>query len=117
MAGKECDAIYSGLGQLDEKGVLGPITESCISRANKTFISRAATDTDPFIVKMIFAGKEVPHWYYRSNEWIDQPFYSLGRYLLPYVGPVEEGDPYLYGEGTYIIERSATEFVRSLLSD
>src|ERR1035437_9921666 len=86
----------NNIGQLRENGTLGPIEESCISRAERTFRLRSKTDTNPVIVQMTRGGNPIDHWYYRSDEWIDQPFFALGKFQ-PYVGPANRAQRFMYG--------------------
>lgn len=84
------------MGQIDERGQMGPLTEVCINRAHKTYLARASEDTNPQIVKMVLRGKPVDHWYYRSDEWIDQPYFALPILLQAYVGPANRAMRALY---------------------
>jgi hypothetical protein len=98
--------------QLDRSGNLGPLIETCITHARKTFLTRFSQDTDPTIVQMILYGTEISHWYYRSKEWIDQPYFIPQQILPPYCGPADIADPNLYGEGTFIVDDMSTRFIR-----
>ena len=57
---------------------------------------------------MILHGKLVPHWYYRSNEWIDQPYFNPSVFLQPYIGPPEKALSILYGRNTFRVDEEAT---------
>lgn len=101
----------SKVGQLKEDGSLGPLEEACILRAGKTFRNRFKTDTNPSIVRMVVGGKPINHWYYRSDQWIDQPYFSVDPSLplQSYVGPTNMAPRFSYKEGTYIIDNEAME--------
>jgi hypothetical protein len=89
-------------GQLREDGTLGPIEEVCILRAEKIFKIRSKLDTNPHIVQMVSREKPIEHWYYRSDQWIDQPYFALGI-MKPYIGPANRAPRFMYGEGKFII--------------
>jgi hypothetical protein len=95
--------------QLNDQGNLEPLTESCITHANRIYKERYKKDTDPVIAQMILYGELVPHWYYRSMEWIDQPLYDLSKLLAPYRGPAQDVNPGQYGEGTYKVDEISTQ--------
>lgn len=105
------------VAQLDDDGKLGPITEPCIIRAERTFFARAVTDTNPTIVQMKLRGSLLDHWYYRSKEWIDQPYFAAAIFLQPYVGPTTRAMRTLYGEETFIVDEQATEDAKFLLEN
>lgn len=90
--------------QLDEQGSLGPIRDICVVAAQRTYLKRKNTDKVPEIVQMILRGELIPHWYYRSGEWIDQPYFFPLAFITPYRGPIESAIPLLYGIGTYIVD-------------
>lgn len=96
--------------QIDRSGKLGPMMDICEVAAQNTMKERWGKDTDPSIVQMILRKQLVPHWYYRSNEWIAQPYYLPKYFLQPYVGPSKDAPPHLYGEGTYILDKEATKY-------
>lgn len=58
--------------------------EVCFEQATADFICHAETDTNPQIVKM----RNVPHWFYQSDERTIQPYRFKGIFE-PYVGPTE----------------------------
>jgi hypothetical protein len=89
-------------------GKMGPVKEPCTTHAMNAFKSRSGTDTNPKIVQMVLYGQPVPHYYYRSDEFIDQPFFHETQFLEPYVGPTNEANPILYGDGTYIENETMT---------
>lgn len=89
--------------QMNEEGHLGPIVDGCIVAAERTFFRRKGQDTNPQIVQMILRGIPVDHFYYRSEELIDQPYYLPSEFVPPYRGPAEDADPFMYGEGTYTV--------------
>ena len=106
------------IGQIDLQGRMGPILEACILRAERTFLNRAPADTNPAIVRMVLRGVLIDHWYYRSCEWIEQPYFAAGILLQPYVGSAKLARPKsLYGAGTYITDIEATEDARFLLEN
>ncbi len=94
--------------QMDEKGKLGPLRDVCIVVAERTFIARFGQDTEPTIAQMIVRGEPVPHWYYRSKEWVDQPYFIPRELIQPYRGPAKSAYPWLYGEGTFRVDESET---------
>ncbi len=71
---------------------------------------RWKTDTNPCIVQMILYRELVPHWYYRSDQWVAQPYFIPQYFLQPYVGPSENAPANMYGKGTYVIDKDATNF-------
>ena len=83
----------------------------CVQHAKKTYLQRRGKDTHPMIVQMIHLGKPIPHWYYRSDQWIDQPYYKPSEFLQPYVGPIEFANPGSYGKGTYVPDKEITDFI------
>ncbi len=97
------------IGQLREDGSLGPMREACILRAERTFKLRWKTDTNPVIAQMILRGEQIPHWYYRSDQWIDQPYFAISNGMQPYVGPADKAPKFMYGAGTFVIDEESTE--------
>jgi len=65
------------------------------------------------IVQMIHHDEPVNHHYYRSDQWIDQPYKKSPNYAPPYVGPADKAEPSHYGEGAYIVEKELTDIVSS----
>lgn len=98
-------------------GELKAPDELCLGVARRTFAERSETDTNPVIVQMVLQGRPIPHWYYRSDEWVDQPYYKPSEFVQPYVGPVNEAMAFLYGEGTYVVDEEMTSLCRSGLLD
>lgn len=92
-------------------GELGPVKEICLDHAEKTYNKRKKIDTNPVIVQMIYCGKLIDHWYYRSDQWIDQPYFKESIFLQPYVGPVSETNQGIYKNGKYFIDKELTEIV------
>ncbi|PIN79524.1 hypothetical protein COV16_03755 [Candidatus Woesearchaeota archaeon CG10_big_fil_rev_8_21_14_0_10_34_8] len=92
--------------------------ESCINHAYRTYAKRADQDTNPVIARMLVDGKPVDHWYYRSDEWIDQP-YELSMIGFPaYVGPADNRKiKFIYGEGNFIVETKYTEDIALAVED
>ena len=87
-----------------------PPSEICLTAAGRVFRERQIEDdTNPKIVQMILNGKLIEHWYYRSDQWIEQPYLKMSEFLQPYIGPVDGAMPFLYGNGTYVIDEDATE--------
>ena len=106
------------VGQLDDRGKLGPVTEACIVRAERTYLARAVNDTNPSIVQMKLRGRELlDHWYYRSDQWVDQPYLATSIFLQPYVGSASRAMRTLYGDGTYLIDEEATQDAKFLLEN
>lgn len=96
--------------QIDENGKLGPIKDICETAAQRTMKDRWGKDTHPSIVQMVIDNKRIPHWYYRSDQWISQPYDISSYHLLPYIGSVEKAPAEMYGVGTYAIDDRATNF-------
>ncbi len=93
-------------------GKLSDVEEICVVHAARTFRARKSMDTNPQIVRMREGGGQpFAHWYYKSNEWIDQPYVILDRFIEPYTGPVDRANPLLYGEGTFIPDIEITNFL------
>lgn len=81
------------------------------SSCKKIYNERNALDTHPVIVQMRHLGRLIDHWYYRSDQWVDQPYFKPSEFLQPYVGPVELANPGLYGKGTYIVDKELTDLI------
>lgn len=90
--------------QMNDEGKLGPLRDICVVAAQKVFLARYETDTNPTIVQMILRGELVDHWYYRSEEFIDQPYFLPAHFLQPYRGPANVANPGLYGPETYVVD-------------
>jgi hypothetical protein len=100
---------YPGIKQL-VNGKLAEVQEVCIKHAVKTFNERHQQDTNPRIVQMIHHGTPLDHWYYRSDQWIDQPYLMEGLFIQPHVGPANMANRTLYRkEGTYREDEEATK--------
>jgi hypothetical protein len=82
--------------------------ELCLTHAARVFRERRNADTGPKIVQMVLRNMIQDHWYYRSNEWVDQPYFSLDIGLQPYVGPANLAPPHIYGKGTFNIDEELT---------
>ncbi len=91
------------IGQLTSEGLMG-IKELCIHHALLTYRKRKDTDTEPHIVNMTINGQPIDHWYYRSRQWIDQPYLLGPLGVEPYVGQVDQA-PLSYREQNYETER------------
>lgn len=104
-----------GSSQMDAEGQMGQVQDVCIAAAEKTFRERWGKDTHPQIVQMIVFGEPIAHWYYRSDEWIDQPYAILSMFVQPYRGEPLHAYPWLYGEGTYqVYEVLTATMIREL---
>ncbi|MGV8162723.1 MAG: hypothetical protein ACP5N2_05335 [Candidatus Nanoarchaeia archaeon] len=72
---------------------------NCLYVALQAYKSRHLKDTNPLIVKMILTTdifKEIDHWYYRSDQWIEQPF-LIPKDNIPYhIGPIDSADKRCY---------------------
>ena len=97
------------LGQLREDGTIGPLEEACITRAHKTFRTRCKIDTNPTIVRMLHNGKPIDHWYYRSDQWIDQPFHFPQLGMFAYVGAPTSATKVIYSKENYIVDQEAIQ--------
>jgi len=95
------------------EGKLQPSIDICVTHAKNVYRQRKDIDTNPMIVQMINMDRPIPHWYYRSDQWIDQPYYQPSTYLQPYVGPTDQAEPYLFGEGTYQLDKDLMDFMTS----
>ncbi len=93
-------------------GEFVPAQEVCLVHAEGTFQRRCKEDTNPRVVQMILRGEKIPHFYYRSEEWVDQPYYDPRAFITPYVGPAKLATPGLYDSGTYVVDREMTEMLR-----
>jgi hypothetical protein len=109
--------MFPDSGQIID-GKIGPVKEICVDHALATFLERRERDTNPKIVKMLVNGKPISHWYYRSEEWIDQPYY-MGRFLVqPYVGPANGlGALVLYQEDMFVEDESMMEIAVDYISE
>ena len=95
------------------RGEFVPFQEICLSHAENTFRVRLAIgDTNPQIVQMKLRGQLIPHWYYRSKQWVDQPYFIPLIFLQPYVGPAGQANPGQYGEGTFEVDEEITNLFR-----
>ena len=92
-------------------GRLSEIENLCLTHAIRTFKERREADTNPQIVQMVHDGDVLGHWYYRSDEWIDQPYFIKSRLIQLYTGPAELAMPLLYGEGTYVPDEGLMKFI------
>lgn len=67
------------------------VTErSCVYVAKQAYFRRARLDTSAQIVEVLSSGHPQNHWYYRSDQWIEQPFLLLSIFMQPYVGRFED---------------------------
>jgi len=110
--------FYGEARQLNDEGRLVSIVDyGCEIVARRVFVARFAIDTAPIIAQMIINGQEIPHWYFRSAKWIDQPYlFNIGGVLItPFRGPVYEAFPPLYGDGTFKIHEEATKSALKLV--
>jgi len=64
-------------------GKFQPVRDVCTKHAEDVFNSRRGIDTNPMIVQMIHHDKPVNHHYYRSDQWIDQPYKKSPDYAPP----------------------------------
>ncbi len=95
-------------------GHLEEILGTCSDEAEKTFRNRWGQDTNPRIVQMVHQGQPIDHWYYRSDQWISQPYAWPAIFLQPYVGSTTEIGAIKYGERSYIYgdnEKLSTEIL------
>lgn len=97
--------------QIDAQGRLGPIKDGlCVPYAENVFIERFKKDTGQTIVQTILDGVSIPHWYYRSEQWLDQPYLICTTSVIqPYRGPVNLAYPWLYGPGTFRVDEIETQ--------
>lgn len=100
-------------------GNLQEIMGNCYSEAEDTFRRRWNLDTNPRIVQMVHQGIPIDHWYYRSNEWISQPYAWPEMFIQPYVGSTTDIGAIKYSERSYLYgdeERLLTEMLIEELS-
>lgn len=111
------------MGLQDRKNFVGQLTggridpgfrESCIEVAEGVFAKRAGKDSNPMIARVVRGGERIGHWYYRSDEWIYQPFFAMSL-VMPYEGPARLAKIAQYGEGRYERDEEATEYAMRLL--
>ncbi len=84
--------------------------------AAATMKKRWGQYTDPSIAEITIPGKPTPLYYYRSNEWISQPFDIPSLGITSYSGPIDSAPPEMYGPGTFTINYSITQFHRKMTS-
>jgi hypothetical protein len=78
-------------------GKLVPVENNCLYIALQTYKQRHETDKNPVIVQMVIDDFVIiPHWYYRSDDWIEQQFLYPWDSIFPYVGPVSLADKRCY---------------------
>lgn len=94
-------------------GEFVPAQEICLVHAEVTFKERQKNgDTNPLIVQMIHLGQLIDHWYYRSDQWVDQPYFKPSEFLQPFVGPADQANPGQYGDGSFEVDDEMTEIFR-----
>jgi hypothetical protein len=96
---------------VDGRLVPVPVEDTCIIHALECYKKRHQKDTNPAIVQMILRGDAVPHYYYRSDHWIDQPYLIPFASLDPYVGSSDQADDSVYGQGCYKEYREINHFL------
>jgi hypothetical protein len=116
---QNCNGIFSiisrmslehGPKQLNKNNRLGPIRDICVVAAQRAYLERKEADTNPQIVQMVLRGKVlINHWYYRSDQWVEQPYFIPFFVLQPYRGPANYASPILYGQDTYIVDERLIE--------
>ena len=80
-----------------------------MARRTRSIMERQENgDTNPLIVQMIHMGRLIDHWYYRSDQWVDQPYFKPSEFLQPHVGPADQAIPGLYGDETFQIDEEMT---------
>ena len=95
--------------QLVNGELIEPPPEGCIACAERVFKQRQKDgDTNPQIVQMKSGGYSISHWYYRSDQWIEQPYLKISAFIQPYVGPSNQAQKSLYGEGSFVIDKEMT---------
>ena len=71
---------------------------NCLFIALQTYKERFEKDTNSLIAQMILGtGEIIDHWYYRSDEWIEQLFKFPEDKIEPYQGPANKADFHAYG--------------------
>ena len=98
-------------------GKLCEIVESCAKHAVQTFNARRDLDTNQMIVQMVVRGNKIPHWYYRSNEWVEQPYSLREQFVDPFIGPVPAKENQLaeimYSIQEYEIAKDITDLAKA----
>ena len=82
-------------------GELRGMQETCVVHAIRTFLARRDVDANPQIVQMVIDTKPIDHWYYRSDSYVDQPYFLASLLIQPLIGDPSGGYPRHYGEGTF----------------
>lgn len=93
--------------------LVSPPPEICLVAAERVFRERRKKgDTDPKIVQMKSHGELIDHWYYRSKQWIEQPYLKLSEFIQPYIGPADKAPLSFYGDGSYEVDETITQAFR-----
>lgn len=83
--------------------------------AATTMQERWGIDHNPCIAQMLRHGGVLTFYYYRSDEWINQPIDLSDMGISAYTGPLEKAPVALYGPGTYIVDEGITHFHRKTI--
>ena len=90
---------------------------SCVEVAVRKLIERKEIDTNPIIAQMKRPADHIliPHWYYRSDDYIYQPEdIKLTAGITKFVGSPEDAPEEMYGEGTFRVCEELTEKANEL---
>lgn len=68
------------------EGKFEEIEESCVKHAYITF-QRRTQDKNRKIVQMVSRGTAMSHYYFRSDQWIEQPYAFPDQHIDAYCGP------------------------------
>jgi len=100
--------------QLVNGELISPPQEICLVCAERVFKERRENgDTNPQIVQMVSGGVPIPHWYYRSDQWIEQPYFKPSEFIQPHVGPADQAMPFRYGEEDFIVDEEMTDLFKN----
>lgn len=85
----------------------------CIPYARKLFKNRVGKDTRQMIVGMLSKDQKfLGHWYYRSDQFIGNPFVIMdtdGNDIPTFVGDTKDAPREYYGNGRFKVDKEETE--------
>lgn len=83
---------------------------SCVDRAIEAYSERIEIDTNQAIVQMIdpFSDELIDHWYYRSDQFIFQPYNLPFLNINSYIGSPNKAPLETYGNGTFMLDLEIT---------
>lgn len=90
--------------------------ENCVDIAIETYIARKDIDTNPLICHMFYQNctETFPHWYYRSDQYINQPedFSFFG--ITPFVGHPSKAPEEVYGKNKFQVDQKTINVAEKL---